>query len=285
MSDDLPLTLSKESKVLTPPFDINDPKNYGRPYYFDVDHHAISVIKMIQSDEIQIALQMLDNVPAWYRENYPPELAAIKQKIYQQTYDQIEYATDQDEYDFACNPKAAADQWNTTYCYPRNEIINAVVEGYNKQGMAPWVLDVGCSHGNMPMGLLSQGSRIHYKGLAPNYRASQKLRENIGDGFWREYPEVNQPTILVCTEVIEHCMNPHDVVHTAHKEGVLFDQIILSLPLGCLYGGLPDWSTRRLGHVRGWTELEFKEFAAKSFPGYSWTHTRHHSQVLHGVKL
>jgi hypothetical protein len=93
-----------------------------------------------------------------------------------------------------------------------------------------------------------------------------------------------QPTILVITEVIEHCMNPHDVVYTAHKEGVNFDQIILSVPLGCLYGGLPDWSTRRMGHVRGWTVKEFTEFADKSFPGYKWDHTRHHSQVLHGVK-
>jgi hypothetical protein len=263
-------------------FDPTDPKNLGRPLHFDLSVYAEAIIGMIRADEIQLAMHMLDNPPAYYREHYPPELEAIRATLYRNAYDQIEYATDDDEFDMANHPTVAVEQWLGNYCYPRGALITAEVVTLNSQGKSPWILDVGCSHGNLPLGLMHLQAGFTYCGKAMNYRAMKTLKDRLGD-VWRDSPDPDQPTMLVCTEVIEHCFNPQDVVHTSHKAGVRFNQIVLSVPLGCLYGGLKDWDSRRIGHVRGWTPDEFLAFANKGWPGYQWTIYRHHSMVIHGV--
>ncbi len=93
-----------------------------------------------------------------------------------------------------------------------------------------------------------------------------------------------QTKILVCFEALEHMWNPHDLEQAAKKIGVEFDQIYLSTPKYTLFGGLPDWKTRRIGHVRTWTPKEFMEFASNAFKGYSWTYFDSHSMVLKGTK-
>ena len=264
-------------------FDISKPENIGRPYYFDPELFCDAIEHMIRADEIQIALTMLDNFPAWYRENPYPRAEEIRKTIWRQTYDAMEYAHDNEE---AGHEKEFGEaQWTTPYCYPRNEVIEGLLGSLKESGaQRPWIFDLGASHGNLPLGLAKSGLKFDYLGLCLNHRIEQKLREWCKD-FWRERPEPGQETILVCTEVIEHMFDPLSAVHSAYKLGVDFDHIILSIPLGCLFGGLPDWSTRRLGHVRGWTKKEFIEFATKHWPGYSWQLNIHHSMVLRGDRL
>lgn len=259
-----------------------DPALIGKPLYWDLENHVAAILQMIRADELQIALKMLDDVPAWYRTNYPKELSDIKRKLFMNTYDQIEYATDDDE--ASCPREMGEQQWTSAYCFPRGEIITQEVQKLNSAGKAPWIFDLGCSHGNMPLGLYKLGLVFTYLGKAMNLRASEKIKEWLGPIYWREKPNDYQEKWLVCTEVIEHCFAPEEIVHSANKLGHAFDQIFLSVPLGCLYGGLHNWDSRRLGHVRGWTAEEFAAFAKQSFPGYKWTQYISHSQVLHGVK-
>ncbi len=262
-------------------FDISDEKNTGRPLYWRLDAHIAAIEQMIRADELQIAIKMLDMVPGWWKDNYPPELEGIKKTLYRQTYDQIEYATDDEEAD--CPREMGEAQWNSPYMYPRAEIISQMVKIHNAEDDTPWIFDLGCSHGNLPLGLIKSGHKFHYKGVGMNHRIIQKLKSWVSDN-WREKPHVGEPTILYCTEVLEHCFNPHDIVHSSYKVGVKWDQILLSVPMYCLGGGLPDWNTRRLGHVRTWTPSEFSEFANKSWPGYSWVLYKSASMVLVGTK-
>ncbi len=264
---------------MTDEFDLTDTKNIGRPLYWRLDKHIEAVEQLIRADELQMALTMLDQIPGWWRDNYPKELTEIKNIIYRQTYDQIEYATDDEEAD--CPREMGEAQWTADYCYPRAEILNSIVKAHNDAKRIPWIFDVGCSHGNMPLGLLKGGYRFSYLGKGMNHRIIQKLKSWVGE-VWQEKPFTDQPTILYCTEVIEHCFNPQDIVHSAHKVGVDFDQIVLSVPMYCLGSGLPDWKTRRMGHVRNWTPGEFLEFANKHWPGYSWTIYKSNSMVLIG---
>lgn len=266
-------------------FDPMDLANIGRPYYFDKALFMTTVEMFIASDELQTALYMLDNPPAWYREpqNYPPEFTEMKNRIYAQTYDQMEYSTDDEETEFSTRPTDAAEQWLSNYCYPRAEIISKAVKELNERGQKPWIHDVGCSHGNLPYGLRRTGLDFRYRGSAVNYRARENLRSGLGY-LWSDTPNGDN-SWLVCTEVIEHCFNPHDIVHSALKVHSNYDQIFLSVPLGCLYHGLPNWRTRKLGHVRGWTPDEFMAFANKAFSGYIWTFYRSPSMVLHGKKV
>lgn len=253
----------------------------GRPLYWDVETHINSVIQMIRADEIQIALEMLEKIPAWYRENPPKELQAIRQTLYRQLYDQLEYAHDDEE--ASCTKEFGEKQWADGYMFPRAEIIKEIVKTYNDQGKEPWIFDLGCSHGNLPLGLMQEKLKFKYCGKALNGTIEAKVWLWCG-AHWARDNIMDQPTILYCTEVLEHCMNPMDIVQSSYKPGTAWDKILLSTPLGCLGGGLKNWDTRRLGHVRGWTKQEFYEFAAKHWPGYSWRLTVAPSMVLLGEK-
>lgn len=254
-----------------------DTNKIGLPVHWSLDAHIAAIIGMIRADELQIALRMCDEVPGYYRDNYPPELTAIKNKLYQQTYDQIEYATDDEEAE--CSREFGEAQWDNGYMYPRAEIIKALVSKL----LTPWIFDLGCSHGNLPLGLIRESVPFKYKGVGMNYRIQSKVKEWVGHR-WADKPVSGQSTILYCTEVIEHCFNPHDIVHSAKKTGVNFDHILLSVPKYTLGGGLENWDTRRLGHVRTWTPKEFILFSEASFPGYKWTLYDAHSMVIVGEK-
>lgn len=256
----------------------------GKPLYWDLNKHVEAVVQMIMADEIQIALQMIEQVPAWYRENPPKELADIKATLYRQLYDQIEYASDDEEAE--CTREFGEAQWTNGYMFPRAEIILSLLDKLiaDKDGAKiPWIFDLGCSHGNLPLGLIKTRMAFNYKGAGLNGRIVQKVKDWC-EFHWAERPFDGQPTILYCTEVIEHCMNPMDIVQSAYKVGVEWDYILLSVPLGCLGGGLANWDTRRLGHVRGWTKQEFVEFANKHWPGYKWQLTVAPSMVLLGER-
>ncbi len=266
---------------MTDSFDQAIIENTGRPIYWRLDNHIKAVEQLIRADELQMALALCDQVPGWWRDNYPKELQEIKNTLYCQTYDQIEYATDDEEAD--CPREMGEKQWVGNYCYPRNEILSQMVKALNAENETPWIFDLGCSHGNMPLGMIKLGYKFNYKGTGMNLRIINKVHGWVGN-IWRDEPEPLQKTILYCTEVIEHCMNPMDIVHSAYKIGVDFDHILLSVPMYTLGGGLPDWDTRRLGHVRTWTPNEFAQFADKNWPGYGWELYKSSSMVLVGKK-
>lgn len=271
---------------MTAPFDANDPRNLGRPLYFSLDAHIACVESLIRSDEIELALRVADMVPSWYRmpENYPPELRKIKQAVARQLYDQIEYANDDEE--AACSREFGEAQWGTSYMYPRDQIVEKIVREINAgENKIPWIFDLGCSHGNLPLGLIKSRVGFDYKGVGLNYRIVESVREwveNSSWGSWHNKPIQKQTTILYCTEVLEHASRLEDVVTTALKECVDWDVILLSVPMHTLGGGLPNYADRRLGHVRTFNPQELFEFASKSWPGYTWELTLAASMVIVG---
>lgn len=253
----------------------------GKPLHWDLTKHIEAVDQMIKADELQIALKMMDDIPGWYRDNYPEELSEMKAKLYQQTYDQAEYGTDDEE--AGCEQEFGESQWTNGYMHPRAEIISEIMTKYNSENFHPWIYDLGCSHGNLPLGLMKSGFKFTYLGRGMNWRIEEKVKQWVYK-HWQEKPAKGEPAILYCTEVLEHMFNPHDLIHSAYKVGVDFDQILLSTPLYTLGGGLPEWRNRRVGHVRTWTPKEFQEFAIKAFPGYQWTYYHSYSMVLVGKK-
>jgi len=248
----------------------------GLPLYWDLSAHIKAIEGMIKADELQIALEMCERIPGYYRDNYPPELSQIKRAIYERTYDQIEYASDDEEAN--CTREFGEAQWDNGYMYPRAQVMKDLVSSL----LTPWIFDLGCSHGNLPLGLIKESIPFKYKGVGLNGRIVDKVKSWV-EHRWADKPVSGQRTILYCTEVIEHCFNPHDIVHSSYKVGVTWDHIVLSVPKYTLGGGLEDWN-RRLGHVRTWTPREFLEFADKSWPGHDWTLYDSHSMVLKGVR-
>lgn len=257
----------------------------GKPLFWTVERHVEAVEQLIRADEIDLALQLCDMVPSFYRtpERYPKELSEIRQTVARQLYDQIEYANDDEEAE--CARAFGEAQWSSGYMYPRAEILEREVDRLDDGNLGPWVFDLGCSHGNAPLGLIKLRKRFTYKGVGLNWRIVQKVREWCGDK-WADAPDKTQGqhTILFCTEVLEHASRVEDIVTTALKEGVDWDVIILSVPLNTLGGGLPNYTDRRLGHVRCFNEHELYAFASKHWPGRKWELTLADSQVIVGRK-
>jgi hypothetical protein len=267
-------------------FDRTDPANVGRPYFFDLSKFIETVEMVIRSDEIQGALKMLDPdygiLPGWYRDNYPQELTAIRNRLYEQCYDPFDYASDQDEASFS--REEIEEQCLSPYTNPRADILFNDIKQMNAEGMMPWIFEISPSHGWLPLGFSKRELKFTFFGKNLNQKALDKIKHWLPFGVWADRPHPGQSKILVCFEALEHMWNPHDLEQSAKKIGQDFDLIYLSTPKYTLFGGLPDWSTRRLGHVRTWTPKEFVEFASKSFPGHSWTYFDSHSMVIKGVR-
>lgn len=256
----------------------------GKPLYFSLEAHVAAVESLVRSDEIELALRVADMVPSWYRvpANYPPELAEIKRVVARQLYDQVEYSNDNEEAE--CTREFGESQWGTAYMHPRDQIITQIVRAAHNSRQSAWIFDLGCSHGNLPLGLLKElGPGFTYKGVGLNWRIVQMVREWARD-VWRDESEPQQLKVLYCSEVLEHASRLEDVVTTALKECVDWDVVLLSVPLNTLGGGLPNYHDRRLGHVRCFNEQELFEFASKHWPGRTWEMTLAASMVIVGRK-
>ena len=273
--------LNIEDRCILEDFDRNDPKNLGRPLYFNLRNHIVAVVQLICSDEIEMAFKLLDMVPAWYRENYPTQLTEIKKTLYQNLYSPMTYVNDADE--AAYTYEQVVEQVRVGYCFPRLDILKQLVFKLNQDGEWPWIFELSTSHGPIPIGLKEEGYRFDFFAKNLNQGALFKVKDWMRD-HWVEKPKDGQPKIFVNFESLEHAHRMEDVRDEYYKLGVSFDYIFLSVPLGCLGNGLPDWSTRRLGHIRGFTKKEFADLAVSFFPGFSWEMTVSHSLVLVGRK-
>lgn len=276
-------TYPSEVSMQQPGFDIMDPKNLGRPVFFDLKAHIDAIVSLIRSDELQLALQMCDALPGWYRDNVPPEIRAIKDRLFQQCYDPFDYASDADEAGF--DREFVTKQCLSEYTYPRANILFDAIKAMNEAGESPWIFEISPSHGWLPVGFADRGLDFNFFGKNLNQPALVKLKSWLPDGVWKEAPDPDQMRVMVCFEALEHMWNPHDLERSAKKLGMDFDFIYLSTPKYTLGGGLPDWDTRRLGHVRTWTPREFVKFAGDAWPGYDWTLFDSHSMVLRGARV
>lgn len=274
--------LETKIKSIFVPSDQANPKEAGKPFYFDLDLYIASIEMMIASDEIQTAIYMCDNPPGWYRDNYPKELEEIKNTLYKNCYDQFDYASDHDEANYSL--EEINEQCLSHYTYPRANILYEDIKGMNEKDEVPFVFEISPSHGWLPLGFASRGLRFNFFGKNLNQPALRKIKDWLPDGVWSETPKEGQHKALVCFEALEHMWNPHDLEQAAKKTGFEFDSIYLSTPKYTLGGGLPNWKTRRIGHIRTWTPKEFLDFASKSFPGYRWKYYDSFSMVIKGEK-
>lgn len=256
----------------------------GKPFYFNLDNHIIAVEQLIASDEIEMALKLMDMVPAWYRANYPLELERMKRILYENMYDQYEYASDDEEAGYT-REKAEA-QAGSAYTFPRFEILSKVVRDYNEQGKVPWYFEASPSHGLLPLGLARDGLKFKFFGKNLNHKALVKLIEWLGPEIWHpQGPGPDQPTIFGCFESLEHASREEDLFESYVKLGVDFDDVLLSVPNGTLGGGLPNWKERRIGHLRTYTQKEFVQMADRFFPKRSWNVWPSVSIVVHGKRV
>lgn len=254
----------------------------GKPLHWTIERHVEAVEQLIRADEIEMAFKLMEMVPAWYQEpgNFPPQLTRIRETVFQNLYDASTYGCDTDE--ASMTRDIASEQSRNGYMVPRFDVTLERVKELNAAGITPWLYELGCSHGNLVVGLMDAGAKFKYLGRGINWRIVEKVKGWATD-VWQERPEPGQHAMFVCFESLEHMLNEQDLEAGARKVGVDFNEILLSVPWGCLGGGIFDYN-RPLGHVRGYSRASFSSLADRFFPGYKWTLFTLHSMVLHGKK-
>ncbi len=252
----------------------------GQPQFFKMDHFLDSVEMLIKADDLKNAIKMLDLVPAYYLDYPTKRQQELKNKLYKQCYDDYDYASDFDEANWVY--KDIIDQCLTSYTFPRAEIVAEEIKALNDQNKKPWICELSPSHGWLPLGFEHKGFKFDYYGKNLNQKAMDKIRLHLK--CWEHHPKETQEKWLVCFESIEHMWDEYSFQRSVAKLEQDFDKVFLSVPLYTLGGGLPNWDTRRVGHVRTWSPKQFSNFAMEVFPGYSWEITLHHSMVLKGKK-
>lgn len=252
-------------------FDTEAPINKGRPRYFNLKYYLSVVEMMINADEVTKALWLLDNPPSWFKDHEPEEMTMMRRVLHRKLFTNTDYMV---KVDHAAKGKDVFDE-----CYPRSHAVAHYVKEFNDNGVTPHIFELGPNCHWLPIGLELRGHKFTYKGVDLDRSQLETINKAP---WWSEEP--NHPTIFVCFEVIEHLNNPADIRHYMEQLMIEPSYIMLSTPMYCYNGGLPNWFTRDLGHLRTYTPKEFTLFATENFPKYDFEIIEHHCMVLIGKK-
>lgn len=234
----------------------------GRPLYFDVETYLSCVEGMIKSDEVERALWMLENLPAYYRDNYPERAKEIKESLHRALFTPAQYSKADVE---------GKGQFDPNYWPHRLDVLAQVIATLNNQDYVPHIMEIGPGTYWLPNTLKAKGYRFTYEaqGLGP-----------VG----YEVSDPQGPIMFVAFELIEHLANEMEIYQAYLKFGKVAKYLFLSTPLYTYGGGLPHWRGQALGHLRTYTPKEFFKKMADMFPSYKWEMHIQDCIVLKGVK-
>lgn len=232
----------------------------GRPRFFDVDVYLSAVEGMINADEVERAIWMLDNMPAYYRQ-YPPKRAQeIRESLHRKLWTPIQYkGIYSGEVDFSLWPLRA-------------QKLEALIKGFNEKDQVPHVMELAPGGGWMEAGLNDKGCKFSYESL------------DLDKGHLRCDQLPQGPNIFVAFEIIEHLSNEWEIYQNYLKFGKEAQVVILSTPLFTYAGGMDDWRNRDLGHLRTYTPFELHAISSKMFQGFDWECSTDDTIVLMGKR-
>lgn len=240
------------------------------------------VESLVNLDEVERALLVLDNVPAYYRDNVPPNLAKLKAEILASlctTHAYMVSALDTD-LDPAVSPL-----WIDQTV--RGQLVYREVKQYNEKGKVPHIIDVGPGEYHLPIGLKAKGCKFSYESIGVDEKAKaqaqpylQDLKLDKTESTW------DRPIIFVALEIIEHLPSTQDLVIECLRYAQRWpERIHLSTPC-YTYDTKPKHWRKPCGlpHLRAYTPHEFSQEAHRLFPGYRWEHYPAQLTSLRGVR-
>lgn len=274
--DDRPV---KQFKVAR--FDYSDPKNIGRPAFFDVETFIETVEMFITCDEVATAMHLINNMPGWYRDNMPERVVNLRNQLYRRFFTTLDYARD------GCYMKEIASQPSETLkagvLLERGAATYEVVKGINGDNRTPWIYELAPGNYWLPLMLREHGLQFTYCGRTLNIEMQRDASVYLAS-HWRNDPDMDQFKIFIAFELIEHLADPSEIFHHYVKAGNDFDVILLSTPKYTYGHGMPNWYENDLGHLRTYTPTEFLSFAKKHWPEHFWEIYHDPVMVLRGIK-
>ncbi len=227
--------------------------------------------ELTRLDEIERALNLLDNLPAEYRDNEPPEVTALRSEITQRIATPSYYA--EAEAKFEIGDVAMA---NTL----RYQMLIADVKDLNSRGLTPHIVDYGPGPLWLPARLLSDGFKFTYWPIVLDPRVVS-MAEEAFPGIVERTPSSINPYIFCAFEIIEHLWNEIDLKIEAYRYSPQLPNIIhISTPCYAFDPGCTDWRQRdRLGHLRAYTPKELCIVLGRLFGQHSLRVYKH--QIMH----
>ncbi len=237
-----------------------------RPHaIFNVDACYEYVNTLVNLDEVERALLVLDNLPAYYRDHYPPLLLELRQNILKAQCTAHAYITS--TMDSEINPEVS-DLWIKGVL--RGVLLEREVKRYNDAGLIPHIVDIGPGEYHAPIGLKRLGAKFTYQPIAADKKAAEGAAPYLADISSRAVAV--GPTIFLALEIIEHLPSTQDLLIECLRHcGAMPDRIHLSTPCYTFDTRLKDWNKPcGLPHLRAYTPMEFIAEAQRLFPGYQW---------------
>lgn len=229
----------------------------GKPLFFDPDIYLSAIEMMINADEVERALWMLDNFPAYYRDNPTRRALEIREALHRAVWTPVQYK--------GIYQDVVIDENHTKTHWPlRAQALEKIVRAQNEAGKTPYIMELAGGSNWIEAGLGHKGLKVDYAQLSLDEPRALKY-----------HPTLDQTTkkIFVCFELIEHLSNEFEIYQNYLKFGPVADVIILSTPLYTYNGGMPNWSKRELGHLRTYTPKDFVGIASKMFLNKEWSMT------------
>ena len=240
----------------------------GAEYPFDVRPFLDVVQTLCNADEFERALLVLDNLPAYYRDNPPEEVTRMRQVILENFMTVQDYI--ENPHDQPCPSDRAA---IALAAFHRGKMVFEDIKALNEAGYVPHVVDMGPGDYWMPQAMKAQGAKFIYQPLVLQQAAKEMAKRVLGDIVTTENPRKGDRPILFCAhEVIEHLKDVRDITHLFAKVGGYADKIYLSTPYYTYGSGAADWYDPKhrgfLGHWRAYTPTEFLHTVTRLFPNY-----------------
>lgn len=235
---------------------------HGKPVDFNEDLFIECAKQLVQADEVELALKVLESVPAFYRDNVPPKINDFKNKIFQHMITAHGYLNDNHDNE-VCNFALARKVIEDTL---RGKLVDLEIRALEK----PHVVDCGPGEYWLPVGIQHD---FTYNPIALDSRAfaQASMTKRISEKMM-EKPREDAPRVFVALEIIEHLSNPTELRWEAakHFQGRDPDYIHLSTPYYCYDANPKDWSKHKLPHLRCYTPREFFAAATKIWPHFEW---------------
>jgi hypothetical protein len=241
----------------------------GKPIYFDIEIYLSVVEMLIMSDEVEKALLMLNNVPAYYRDNPTPRQIEIRESLHKVLFTPTQYAS-ADVEGKLCDPEELAKHWPG-----RAQLLANRVKALNGNGIKPNIMELGPGTFWLPYALRANGLDFTYE-----YQAL--IRQDLP---FDKPPDEVGINILVAYELVEHLSNEMEIYQAYLKFGKQAKYIFLSTPLYTFSGGIPNWRNQALGHLRTYTPKEMLALAQGMFQGFEWGMYTDQTIIVEGMRI
>lgn len=242
-------------------------KNFKIQSFIDV------LNEYIRADEIERAMWVMDNLPAFYRDHIPSEIVIIKNEMLKRMATPRVYSGG----DVDCQNDAS--HILNMHKTLRGGLISKDIKNFNDQNITPHVVDFCPGEYWLPIVLKHQEFKFTYDPIYMNERAFQSARPKFDKYLSKDFDQ--RPVIYMAGEIIEHLYNENEVKTEMLYNCGLADIVHVSTPRYTFDCRDLDWRDTKefLGHLRAYTPREFFDKLTKMFIEYQGFFFN--SQILH----